>query len=102
MRRITYFIITVLLISGCEKDDDIIISVPDDFYKNGVYVNVDPRMELLAIVQHFTTWAAKRHTKYDFNYLTVYPFPSIQAEKAFMKVTFISCSAAAASACNSP
>lgn len=69
MKRVTYFTITLLLLFGCEKDDDIIISIPDDYYKNGVYVNVDSRMELLAIVQHFTTWADIRHTKYNFNYL---------------------------------
>lgn len=31
-------------------------------------IKVDNRIELLAVVQHFTTWAAKRHTKLDIAY----------------------------------
>ncbi len=62
------FILTIILL-GCKKDDTIIIDIPDDYYKNGVYVTVDPRMELLSVVQHFTTWAGEHHTKLDFNYI---------------------------------
>lgn len=32
-------------------------------------ITVDPRTELLAVIQHFTSWADKRHTKLDFDYL---------------------------------
>lgn len=92
MRNIIYFTITVLFLFGCKKNDDFTINIPDNYYKNGVYVNVDSRMELLAIVQHFTTWADEHHTKYKFGYLDEIeyyfrPFANYPAVKASQELT---------------
>ncbi len=32
-------------------------------------IHVDPRTELLAVIQHYTSWAKRRHTRMDFEYL---------------------------------
>jgi hypothetical protein len=76
-----------IILSGCKKDDTIIIDIPDNYYKNGVYVTVDPRMELLSVVQHFTTWADEHHTKLNFDYLddVDYYFSSFANHSAVVK-----------------
>jgi hypothetical protein len=52
MKKFILPLLLLILLPG-----GILIDVPDDNVKNGVYMAIDPRMELLAIVQHFTTWA---------------------------------------------
>jgi hypothetical protein len=68
MRNLLFLFAATAILSGCKKDDTIIIDIPDDYYKNGVYVMIDPRMELLSAVQHFTSWADEHHTNLDFSY----------------------------------
>lgn len=65
----------IILFSGCSNKEDLVDNIPvdseDDFIlagPPGVNIKIDPRMELLAVVQHFTTWAELRHTKYNFGY----------------------------------
>ncbi|MCX6174642.1 MAG: DUF4932 domain-containing protein [Ignavibacteriales bacterium] len=67
------FIIFFFFLS-CSKDN-IVDSNPIDQEEDyalpnppGLNLKVDPRMELLAVVQHFTTWASQRHTKFDIGY----------------------------------
>jgi len=69
MKNILLLFTLIVLLPGCKKDDPIIIDIPDDYFKNGVYVTIDPRMELLAVVQHFTTWANDHHTNLNFDYV---------------------------------
>lgn len=69
MRKVIFLITIIVLQQGCKKDDPIVIDIPDDYYKNGVYITIDPRIELLAVVQHFTTWADKHHTNMNFGYV---------------------------------
>lgn len=70
---LTVLVIISLLIS-CSKDnivDSIPIDQEEDFAlpnPSGLNLKVDPRIELLAVVQHFTTWASLRHTKFDIGY----------------------------------
>lgn len=68
MKKIFGFIILFTLF-GCKKEEDIKTDIPENYYKNGIYVNVDSRMELLAVVQHFTTWAIEHHTTSRFTYI---------------------------------
>ncbi|MBA4407650.1 hypothetical protein C0389_10275 [bacterium] len=60
---------------SCSNKEDIVDSIPIDSEDDyalasppGVNIKVDPRVELLAVVQHFTTWADTRHAKFDFGY----------------------------------
>jgi hypothetical protein len=69
MKKVFLPLTLIILFLSCEKDEPIIINIPDDYYKNGVYIMIDPRMELLAVVQHFTTWAEDHHTNLNFNYV---------------------------------
>ena len=69
MKRILLPFTLIILLLSCKKDDPIIIDIPDDYLKNGVYITIDPRMELLAVVQHFTTWADDHHTNLNFDYV---------------------------------
>lgn len=68
------FLISISLIN-CSGDEETISSIPVDLEEeaaldNPSYLNieVDPRIELLAVVQHFTTWADKNHTKFNIGY----------------------------------
>lgn len=70
---LTALAIISLLIS-CSKDN-IVDSIPIDQEEDyalpnppGLNLKVDPRIELLAVVQHFTSWAGTRHTKFDIGY----------------------------------
>jgi hypothetical protein len=76
MKRKFLFAISfvILLSTGCSKKEgitDIPVDAVDDYSlanPPGLNVKVDPRIELLAMVQHFTTWANTRHTKFDIGY----------------------------------
>ena len=64
-----------LLCDSCSKKEVISESIPQDVEDDyalqspeGLNVKVDPRIELLAVVQHFTTWASQNHTKFQFEY----------------------------------
>jgi hypothetical protein len=63
-----YIILFFLLIAplGCEKNED--TAGPSTITESKVNVKVDARMELLAVIQHFTPWAGTMHTKYSFSY----------------------------------
>lgn len=60
-------IFIILLFIGCDKE---YITQPEqtDNKLRDVNVKVDPRMELLSIIQHYTSWSGKYHTKLDFAY----------------------------------
>jgi len=77
MKRKLIFLISfiIILTTSCSKKGGITESNPidngDEFSLTnppGLNVKVDPRMELLSVVQHFTTWANTEHTKYDIGY----------------------------------
>lgn len=68
MKNQGIILIFFLLTLSCEKNKEITINIPDNYFKNGVFVSVDPRLELLAVAQHFTSWADDHHTNLDFNY----------------------------------
>ena len=55
MKKIILLFTLMLLLLNCKKGGPIIIDIPVDNFKNGIYITIDPRMELLAVVQHFTT-----------------------------------------------
>lgn len=52
-------------LAACSSEDE--STAPEQ--GGALTVAVDARIELLAVVQHFTPWAAVRHTRYDFSYL---------------------------------
>ena len=67
MKNFLPFVILIILCFSCKKDN------PKETYKSDCSKGefsmwVDDRIELLSVVQHFTTWAAIRHTKYDVAY----------------------------------
>lgn len=76
MKRLLIFTALTMLsfLNGCSKDN-IVDSIPIDIEEEsalpnppGVNIKVDPRVELLAVVQHFTLWADQRHTKFNIGY----------------------------------
>jgi hypothetical protein len=66
-----WIIVSVFLIAiffyGCKEKDEITNPPPVEI--NNLTVKVDPRMELLAVIQHYTSWAGQRHTKLHFQYI---------------------------------
>jgi hypothetical protein len=73
MKKIIHLLLLFLIIAGC-KDTVTEVEYPeipleDEIQLNSVLkVKVDPRIELLSVVQHFTTWADNHHTKYESRY----------------------------------
>lgn len=63
MKKIIIIFI-VLLFIGCDKDS---ITQPGQT-NNKLNVKVDPRIELLSIIQHYTSSSREHHTKLDFAY----------------------------------
>lgn len=77
MKKVVKFTVSLIMflsVSCSEKQgivDNIPIDQEDDYALTnppGVNIKVDPRIELLAVVQHFTSWADTRHTKFDIGY----------------------------------
>ena len=73
MKKLVYIILLFIIISSCDDSVTEIeydeIPLEDEIILNSdLIVKVDPRIELLSVVQHFTTWADKRHTKYESRY----------------------------------
>lgn len=68
---LTSILVAVLFLFSCSKDNPV-VSPPNDqnpFPQNpSLSIKVDARLELLAVIQHFTDWAAQRHTKFNFQY----------------------------------
>jgi len=65
--------VNFLMLSCAEEEDS--HNIPVDIEEEQALENppdlnirVDPRIELLAVVQHFTTWADKNHTRFDIGY----------------------------------
>jgi len=70
-KKFVIFGLILTFLFCCEKNDEEIENVQQpDFHPSTIVVKVDERMELLAVVQHFTTWAKKVHTKLDLSYKT--------------------------------
>ena len=76
MKRLLILAVLTIIsfLIGCSKDN-IVDTIPVDQEEDyalpnpqGLNLKVDPRIELLAVVQHFTTWADQRHTKFDIGY----------------------------------
>ena len=79
MRQLAYLCLSILMVGvfvSCGKNNDVVgINRSDDIVevsyigtKPGLNIQVDPRMELLVVVQHFTNWADRRHTRFNFKY----------------------------------
>jgi hypothetical protein len=66
MKNITALLILTLLFLGCQKDQDIVN--PSPAAESQITIKVDPRMELLSVIQHFTSWSANGHIKPDIQY----------------------------------
>jgi len=68
-KKFVIFGLIITFLFSCGKDEeDIEIAQHPDYHRSGIVLKVDERMELLAIVQHFTSWAKKGHTKLDLSY----------------------------------
>ncbi len=70
-----FVVLVVFLLPSCTVDEDS-HNIPVDIEEEQALENppdlniiVDPRIELLAVVQHFTTWAEKNHTKFNTGYI---------------------------------
>jgi hypothetical protein len=59
MKNLTAFLLLTLLFFGCDKDQDIVN--PSPVGESQITIIVDPRMELLSVIQHFTSWSANGH-----------------------------------------
>ncbi|MBN1301333.1 MAG: DUF4932 domain-containing protein [Melioribacteraceae bacterium] len=73
MRKIILICLLFLFYSGCgdSSTEPIYDEIPleEEIQLNSpMIVKVDTRIELLSVVQHFTTWADRRHTKYESRY----------------------------------
>jgi hypothetical protein len=68
MKRLFCLLILCSLIITCNKGKDITGGDEGDITESQLNIQVDPRMELLAVIQHFTDWADKRHTQFNFTY----------------------------------
>jgi predicted HD phosphohydrolase len=66
MKNMTALLILTLLFFGCGKDQDIVN--PPPAAESQITIKVDPRMELLSVIQHFTSWSANGHIKPDVQY----------------------------------
>ena len=87
MKNILLPLTLIILFYCCKKEDSIEIDIPENNFKNGVYVRIDPRMELLATVQHFTAWADDHHTYLNFDYVNKVEnnFSSVSQHSAIIK-----------------
>jgi large-conductance mechanosensitive channel len=65
--KILVLFIFILLLSKC-NDEPTNIIVDTRNPHEIINIKVDPRMELLSIIQHYTSWAEKHHTKLEFAY----------------------------------
>ena len=66
MKNMSAFLILALLFFGCGKDQDIVN--PPPAAESQITIKVDPGMELLSVIQHFTSWSANGHIKPDIQY----------------------------------
>ena len=66
MKNVTALLILTILFCGCKKDDNIVNPPPTA--ESQLTIKVDPRMELLSVIQHFTSWSANGHIKSDVQY----------------------------------
>lgn len=69
-----FVLLVQFLMLNCSGDNDS-INIPVDIEEEialdnppDLIIKVDPRIELLAVVQHFTSWAEKNHTKFNIGY----------------------------------
>lgn len=73
MEKIAYVFLLIMFLLSCDDSttageyDDIPLE-DEIILDSDLIVEVDPRIELLSVVQHFTSWADKRHTKYESRY----------------------------------
>ena len=64
------FILLSLFMIGCSTDNKItgIEDITKNHQESQLNIKVDPRMELLAVIQHFTSWKKTGHTRFNFQY----------------------------------
>ena len=73
MKKVVHVLLLFFVIAGCKDSVNEIeyseIPLEDEIQLNSALkVKVDPRIELLSVVQHFTTWADDHHTQYESRY----------------------------------
>ncbi len=73
MKKAGSILIFIVIFIGCSEPETMVeydpIPLEDKIeLASDIIIKVDPRVELLSVVQHFTTWANKQHTKYESRY----------------------------------
>ena len=75
MKKIIHILLLFFIFAGCSdkitETNYLKIPLEEEIQLNSALkVKIDPRIELLSVVQHFTTWADAHHTKYESRYKT--------------------------------
>jgi hypothetical protein len=66
MKNLSALLILAVLSLGCQKDQDVVNPPPST--ESQITIKVDPGMELLEVIQHFTSWSANGHITADVQY----------------------------------